>query len=154
MRLYVIRHGKAERDSASGLDFDRKLRERGEQQAAYLAAELREAEIPPERIVTSPYVRAFETARPIAHALDLDLITDERLEVGEPVSPVLELMEEHAESGLVIVGHNPQLEILLSAMLGGLTSPHIRVRTGEAHVVDVDGEVEPGAGVLVDVWRM
>ncbi len=154
MRLYVIRHGKAERDAPSGLDRDRRLIDKGERQAAYLAGALAGAEIAPERIVTSPYARAFETARPIALALDLDLVTDGRLEVGEAVSPVLDLIEEHAASGLAIVGHNPQLEILVSALLGGVTTAPVRVRTGEAYVLDVDGDVGPGAGALVDVWRI
>ena len=154
MRLYVIRHGKAEGGSATGLDRDRRLRDKGERQAEYLAQRLRDADVPPERIVTSSFVRAFETARPIAVALDLDLVGDERLEVGEAVSPVLDLIEEHAAEGLAIVGHNPQLEILVSALVRGLAAGAFRVRTGEGYVIDLDGDIEVGAGVLVDAWRM
>ena len=78
MRLFIIRHGKARRESHSGRDWDRKLRQRGHRQSAWLAetiaADVAGAGEDDVRLLTSPVVRAVQTSAPISEALGVDAI--------------------------------------------------------------------------------
>lgn len=155
MRLYVVRHAKAEEGAPGGRDEDRPLRARGERQADHLAAALSEIDHPPTLVITSPFVRAFDTAERINRALEAEFMTDGRLCVGEPVSGVLGLIRERALTGaLCLVGHNPQLEHLCGTLLAGPAAPPVRVRTGEAFVFDVDAGEPAGSGRLVESIRL
>ncbi|MEM8834917.1 MAG: histidine phosphatase family protein [Planctomycetota bacterium] len=142
MRLYIVRHGKAERSSDSGRDQDRDLRARGHRQAEFIAESLAADEHVPGLIVTSRFNRAFDTARAIQHAVGCPLHTDPLLETDLPVSNAVTVVQRVATRGdvraLAIVGHNNQLTEFV-AMLG---SGHNDVdghylRTGEAAVFDV-----------------
>lgn len=155
MRLYVVRHGKAEQSSPTGRDEDRPLLARGERQADYLGAAFADLDHPPTLVVTSPYVRAFDTAERINKTLEAEFMTDGRLCVGEPVSGVLKLIREHAGAGaLCLVGHNPQLEHLCGTLLAGASAPPVRVRTGEAFVFDVDADEPARGGRLLESIRL
>ncbi len=154
MLAYVVRHAKAEADSPSGTDSDRPLREKGLRQVAYLVEEFTSAEQPPSLVITSPAIRAVQTASPIAHALGVDLIEDARLRVDEPVGPLLDLMDEYlAQPALALVGHNPQLERLVGTLVHGMTPSPVRLRTGEVHVLDLV-RPEAGTATLIDAWRL
>lgn len=139
MRLYIIRHGKAHKDSPTGLDSDRELRPRGELQARWLGAQLAERDGPPAKILTSPFARAYATASLINESLDAPLHTESTLEVGNPAEHALNLVRAHADTvdSLVLVGHNPQLEALAAAFAAAVGRPFDRLRTGEAYVFDL-----------------
>lgn len=155
MRLYVIRHGKAERQSASGADRDRPLAERGLRQSRWLAAELARREPRVARIVSSPFDRARSTAEPIAGALGLDLDLDERLGVGEALSGVVSLIGSLMEwPAVAVVGHNPQLSDLVDLLVHGVGVGDADLRTGQAAVLELPDQVGPGCAMLVEVLRL
>ncbi|MFM9997012.1 MAG: SixA phosphatase family protein [Phycisphaerales bacterium] len=155
MRLYIVRHGKAERDSASGLDRDRALRPRGERQARWLADQWAQA-LPGERpglVLSSGYVRAMETAKIIVGVLACPLIHARELEIGHSAAAAAELVARRAGASagrtpLVLVGHNPQLEHLLALLvtLPGGEAP--AMRTGEAAVLELPEGVGQRAHLL------
>jgi phosphohistidine phosphatase len=143
MRLYVVRHGKAERDSASGRDEDRALNRRGEHQAACLGESI--ARLPaaerPSLILSSPARRARDTAR-IIHTWtegELRLVPD--LGLGAAPADVLDLVirESAAADVIMIVGHNPTFESLVSMLLSGSDDGDTEMRTGEAAVLETTG---------------
>ncbi|USN98137.1 MAG: histidine phosphatase family protein [Phycisphaeraceae bacterium] len=139
MRLVIVRHGKAKPDSASGLDFDRELRNRGVRQAEHLAGLLKGVQPPVSAVVSSRATRARQTAEVIAAGVGVEVAFDERLLVDEPVSTVLDLLRERADSGcLVLVGHNPQCEHLVATLTGRPVTHETRMRTGEAVVLEVN----------------
>jgi 2,3-bisphosphoglycerate-dependent phosphoglycerate mutase len=70
--LYLVRHCQA-----TGQDPDAPLTELGKQQAIALAKQLSEAQI--QRIVSSPFVRAYESIVPLAEQLNLAIEVDDRL---------------------------------------------------------------------------
>lgn len=151
MRLYIVRHGKAERESASGQDRERALRPRGQRQALWLAEQWADAP-PKERpglVLSSGYVRAMETARIIVGVLACPLIHARELEVGHPASEAADLVRRRAAESagrvpLALVGHNPQFEHLLAilARVPGGDAPALR--TGEAAVLDLpESDSEP-----------
>lgn len=70
MKLYILRHGPAEDDSATRRDFDRALTPSGRDRVRAVAAKLVADGELAALIVTSPLVRADETARILRHAFD------------------------------------------------------------------------------------
>ncbi len=155
-RVIIARHGKAHAQSDSGLDEDRELRPRGERQARFLGETLAEVEWAPVRIVASPIERAITTARLANETLGVDLDIDDRLRHWHPASDALAVLLEAVDDApsILVVGHNPQLEALTGLLLGGLGASGVRLRTGEAHVVDFDPEDPPGSGRLHDSLRL
>ena len=80
MTLLLIRHGESE-GNVRGLiqgQRDEPLTDRGREQAAAVAARLK-ADGGADRIVSSPLGRALQTAEAIGSALDLPVMTDDRL---------------------------------------------------------------------------
>ncbi|MCC7500807.1 class I tRNA ligase family protein [Candidatus Nomurabacteria bacterium] len=83
-RYFVMRHGESQNNVANVLDLtgdpDNHLTERGRKQAAHAAADLRKENI--DLVITSPFVRAQETARIVQNELGLSdsaLMVDERI---------------------------------------------------------------------------
>lgn len=153
MHLYIIRHGKAEQDSASGRDRDRELAPRGERQAEWLGERLAAAKKPPTLVIASPFARADRTARLVSDALGVEMRHDGRLIVDEPASGVVELIEEHAAVGsLALVGHNPQLERLCGLLAN---EPFMEMKTGMCREFEVvDPADAPGTARFLRSLRM
>jgi broad specificity phosphatase PhoE len=78
-RLFLVRHGHATSGPDHRWDTSDPLTETGFEQARELAAHLVELAVPPTRVVSSPAVRALQTAEVCSAALDLPVETDERL---------------------------------------------------------------------------
>lgn len=141
LRLHILRHGKAERDAPSGRDYDRRLRPRGERQAAFVGAALAEREKGRAgAIVASPAARALATATIVQKATGWALTTDDRLVVGSSTDEALEVVRAalgaKQTGALVIVGHNPTLEDLADRLEGG-RGRSAGLRTGECASFDV-----------------
>jgi len=150
LRIYIVRHGKADQDSPTGMDRDRPLLPRGVEQAKWLGARLASAPARPAFIATSPYARAIETARLIQAAVACPLDTETSLQTGRRATEAAREVERLAAAGpLVVVGHNPQLEDLIEL----LTGSEVVMRTGQAAVVDLDAPLIEGAGRLVECLR-
>ncbi len=122
--LVIIRHGKADPTSPTGLDDHRPLLPKGHRQAAFLARVLPAVIRPPVTIISSPIVRARETAATIAAALRLPLHFDDRLSTGRSPRDAIDTIDDaflqpapHAPSTVVIVGHNPHFESLCRELL-------------------------------------
>lgn len=141
MRLYLVRHGKAEKQSPTGRDEDRPLQPRGERQSRWLGETLvRLAEGDrPALLLASPALRADQTARIINEQLHADCKTEPALNLGEPVEHVLDLLKTHPgrHAPLMLVGHNPTMEILLSILVEGVEGEAAEMRTGEAAVIEL-----------------
>ena len=114
MRLYVVRHAK----SAPGDPDDlRPLTEEGRQQARELARRLASLPEPPVLVLTSPLLRARETAAAIARATRAELRVDERLAPGATAPGVREAVA--GERGPVVaVAHQPDCSHIASAVSG------------------------------------
>lgn len=109
MLLTLLRHAKAEPGSSNQDDWNRALEAQGRRDAEDIARRLREEGFIPSLIVTSPAVRARETAATFARALGKpSLISDERLYLADP-KVLLEVVRERGGTAkhLMIVGHNP-----------------------------------------------
>ncbi|MAO22697.1 MAG: phosphohistidine phosphatase SixA [Phycisphaerae bacterium] len=155
MDVYVIRHGKAEQDSQSGLDRDRVLKKKGHKQAEWIAEQLHTRDPKPALVLSSPYPRAKETAAPIWDALGMQAQIDDRLGAERSLSDMIDLLHDARGSGCVaIIGHNPTCARLVSALCNGLTTMPGGHRTGEVAHVRIDGDELIGGGSLIERFRM
>jgi phosphohistidine phosphatase len=148
MRLYFLRHGQADRSAWTGMDFDRPLTEEGKERMAQEADTIHQLDLSPDAILTSPLVRALQTAEIVAerlNALDL-LVIDERLEPGFGPSDLAEILEELPQADeLLLVGHEPDFSETISYLIGGGT---IVCKKGSLARVDLI-DAGPLAGELV-----
>lgn len=155
MRIYIIRHGKAEEHTDTGIDADRVLRKRGHKQAQWLARSLSEMPHPPQLVLSSPYMRARETAEPIWEALSQPAQYDDRLGADRSLSDAMDVVvDANGADAIALVGHNPTCARLVSVICNGLTTMPQGHRTGEMALVEVQGDELVGNGTLIDRYRM
>jgi phosphohistidine phosphatase len=125
-QLWFLRHGEAEPHDARP-DFERRLTSRGEQQSRAAGRALATLEIPFQLVVTSPRVRALDTARLACEAVGCEPIADDRLGSGFDVDAALELAAAAGEAKRVLfVGHNPDFV----EIVGDLTGATIDLKKG------------------------
>jgi phosphohistidine phosphatase len=122
MKLYVMRHGPAEDRSESGLDEDRALTMAGRQRVRSVAKALVDAEEAPATIITSPLVRAVQTAEIVAVVTRLcdregEVEVRRDLAPGAEASALRRRLKEAGERRVMLVGHEPDLSALVSDLL-------------------------------------
>jgi phosphohistidine phosphatase len=133
LALVILRHGKAEKHAPTGRDADRPLKPRGIRQADYIATQLDKRGPRPKLIVSSPAVRALNTAQIVHRHLGVPLEVDNRLFTDGSVATHMDVIQEHAGAGtLMIVGHTSTLSELAFALLGPGQQFEQELRTGEA----------------------
>ena len=122
MEIYLIRHAIAEERGEEWPDDDlRPLTEEGVQRFTEAAQGLLTFEAPPGRILTSPLVRARQTAGLLAAAMHprAPLAVMEELAPGNPPDAVLAQVRKLSDSGpLALVGHEPDLGHLAAHVAG------------------------------------
>jgi phosphohistidine phosphatase len=125
-QLWFLRHGEAEPHDARP-DFDRRLTERGEEQSRAAGRALAALGLAFQLVVTSPRVRALDTARLACEAVGCEPIADDRLGSGFDVDAALELAAAAGEAKRVLfVGHNPDFV----EIVGDLTGATIDLKKG------------------------
>jgi phosphohistidine phosphatase len=116
MRLYVMRHGPAESSSPSGRDFDRALSDVGRKETVRVARELERRGERPERILSSPLVRAVQTSEIVRSVAGGALEIRGELAPSEAAPDIL--MELTGAERVMLVGHAPDVSILVMDLLG------------------------------------
>jgi phosphohistidine phosphatase len=120
MKLYVMRHSVAEDASHDGSDAARALTPTGRERAREVAKALLSMDEAPRAIVTSPLVRALQTAE-IVHA---HANVDVPLEISTAMSPggdALAMVLTAARANrkrLMVVGHEPDVSTLVARLVG------------------------------------
>lgn len=147
--LYVCRHAEAvDFDTAGGIDENRWLTSRGRRNALAMGRSLRERGERPVCLVSSPHVRAVQTAELIGQGLEVDpsRAVLRELALDRPLGPLLSrlssLISEHGS--VMLVGHEPQMSGLGALLLG--RRPERSWPTCGVMRVDFDGDLEPGKG--------
>ena len=119
--LYLVRHAKAILENRMERDIDRQLLEKGVKRTKTIIDFLLQKKITVDLIVTSPAVRAFETARVLAHALNFPLtnIKIERLLYEGDADKIGDLFYDLPQNkdNLMIVGHNPSITNFANLLL-------------------------------------
>jgi phosphohistidine phosphatase len=123
MNLYIIRHAIAVDEATSDYESDseRPLTDKGRKKMRQIAKALRNLGVEFDLILSSPYVRACETAEILADLFkmkDKVVFSDNLIPLGNPQLLIGEINEKPAMDSLAIVGHEPHL----SALIGLLTA--------------------------------
>ncbi len=136
MNLYVLRHGlAADRDSLQySRDEDRPLTPKGTRKMARQVKGMRSIGLSMDAIVTSPLLRAVQTAR-IVHkrlpALSTPVTSENLTPLGGRHSLVDELAAGYpSDSSVMIVGHEPYLSDLISVLVSGVPGQLVRLKKG------------------------
>jgi phosphohistidine phosphatase len=119
--LLVLRHAKSSWDQPGLDDHDRPLNARGEADAPRMGELVRDEGLMPELIVSSDAVRARLTAEAMAAAAGYPgtIQLDPRLYHASPAAIVDVLASDiDDEASVMIVGHNPGLEELVTKLTG------------------------------------
>jgi phosphohistidine phosphatase len=129
MELYIVRHGIAidREDPKSPPDPDRYLTEEGIEKTKQVAKGVAALGVEPDLLISSPYVRAMQTAEIFATALEYPkqkIRTTDLLKPGaEPGLFYKELAKDKDSAIVFCFGHAPQLDDLVAAGLG--TKHHV-----------------------------
>jgi phosphohistidine phosphatase len=152
MMLYILRHAEAEETAETGGDEARKLTVHGKDRMSDAAAGMRAFGIKFDAIVTSPLVRAAETAGIVASAYSNSPPPQVLPALSGGVPPaeaVTALMPFARHDNVLIVGHEPQLSGLVSLLLtGSPDAMHLRLKKGACVALDVPRRFERGGAEL------
>jgi phosphohistidine phosphatase len=133
--IYLLRHGDAE--EGTGDDAARRLTPKGERQAHAAGEALRSLGAEIDACLTSPKLRAGDTARLACEALGLEPEVAEDLRGGDFDSLALVA----GRGDVLLVGHEPDF----SGEVARLTGARVKLRKGGLAIVD--------GGVLVALMR-
>lgn len=119
--LFLIRHAEA-LPGRDGPDFDRRLTAAGEHQAAHIAGVLHSRKLTADRVVSSPAIRAWTTARMLAAAWKCapeKIVGEQTLYLGAAgdYAAVLRKTPPGCHS-VALVGHNPVVGGLAAQLSG------------------------------------
>jgi len=155
--LMLLRHGKSSHKDSRLADFDRPLTKRGRRDASRIGALLVDEDMLPDLIVSSTACRARETTERLVAAAGFDgpvhLTDDLYMASSRQIVKVI-AAQPAARMAMMIVGHNPGLEELMTSLtncedplptasLTGIVLPIKRWRDLKSST----------AGKLVQIWR-
>jgi phosphohistidine phosphatase len=124
MELYIVRHGIAvdREDPKCPADPDRFLTEEGIEKTRQVAKGVVEVASVPDLILTSPYLRALQTAELFAESLEYSKQKIRKSELLLPGAEPLQLFRELAKdkdlSSVFVFGHAPHLDDLIATAIG------------------------------------
>lgn len=144
MKLYFLRHGKADWPQWDRPDDERPLNNDGKREMERIARLLRDLKIQPSVILSSPFPRAWQTAEIAAKHLEADLREEPALKKGFNVTRFRPLIKKAQSEDLMLVGHEPDFSALIKALTGG----QIELKKGGIARVDL-ADVSAARGKLV-----
>ena len=136
MNLYVLRHGIAVERGTPGLgqDADRPLTAKGERRLWRITAAMAALELSFDLILSSPYLRARQTAGIVAEALrarkKLELL--DSLTPGGDAKMLIAYLNGlgPAPEHVMLVGHEPYLSGLIARLISGSVSSAVTMKKG------------------------
>jgi len=136
MNLYILRHGIAVEPGSPGYakDADRPLTPEGERKLRQVAQAMEALGLSFDLILSSPYVRARQTAESVAESLN----ACKRLELTDSLTPggstkkLVELLHrlEPSPESVLLVGHEPYLSGLISLLVSGKETFAVTMKKG------------------------
>lgn len=148
MHLYVIRHAEAIPLGERGVteDWERPLTEAGHGQSRAIAVALKKLGVKFDRVLTSPLVRARETAEGMRKGWGEPapaIVTCELLVPGAKKRELLERLREQHVDSLAVIGHNPDLSELVGWFVG---EKHAGINLEKAGLACMEFDGIPGKG--------
>lgn len=148
MKIFFMRHGIAEPAHGSIKDHNRALTEEGRSQVNQIAQALQRLSIKPDIILTSPLVRAAQTAEIVAPALGVRLETVNELQPGCNLDDLQRLLRRYPQETVMLVGHEPDFSALAARLINA-DERGILLKKGGIIRIDIDGRPQAGRGRMV-----
>lgn len=150
MKLYLVRHAIAE-DHSAAPDAERALTAEGKAKMIGVTRGLRQLKVRLDLVLTSPLRRARETAEILATGLGgVELEELEELAPGGEPRSVIGALRSHAKlSEVALVGHQPSLGHLASALLAGADGCELDFKKGSVACLEMEFSARPQHGVLL-----
>lgn len=146
MNVYILRHASAGTRRANPvLDAKRGLDKEGKEQCLFIARFLNTLDVQFDLIASSPLKRALQTASLVGNEIGYEAKI-QATEVLAPLATVksfLEFLDQNAHlENVLLIGHNPNLQHFLGALVASPGKANIRLRKGA--VARVDLQRRPG----------
>jgi phosphohistidine phosphatase len=123
MNLYLMRHAIAAESAADVSDSQRALTAEGRNKLKQIVRNFKKLDLAFDLILTSPYVRAHQTAAMVAVAQGLNpkqvRISEALMPMGSPEALIAEINAYPRVENLLLVGHEPSLSQLVGLLLAG-----------------------------------
>ncbi len=143
MDLYIVRHAIAVERGTPGYDDDsqRPLTDEGRKKMKKIVKGLRQLEIELDAILTSPYVRARDTADILASGLKLKdkvAFSDNLIPPGNFDQLIDEILEKYNVDSLALVGHEPMLSSFIGLLMTGNPDTALTLKKGGVCLLSAD----------------
>ena len=143
MRLYVLRHGRAEDpDQWHGDEAARPLTAQGREEMRAAARGLARLGLEVEQVLCSPLARTRETAALVAQALGAPLAEEQALAPGCTLHALATLLGRHRAGELLVVGHQPDLGEIIGALIASGKPAQVHVKPGTCCCIEVAGRAD------------
>lgn len=156
MNIYLMRHGLAVDvgEKGVGKDFARMLSADGRRKTRILSKMLVRAGVQPERLFTSPLVRAVETAGIFSDEAGNDLIAEPKdfLKPNVDFSEVTSFLGKISAKSLMLIGHEPDLSSLAWYWIAGSGRPGLLMRQAGVCCISFGPRPARGQGCLL--WHL
>jgi len=124
MKIYLIRHSNAVDAGTPGYEDDslRPLTDDGRDKMKKIASALKNLGLKPDLIVSSPYIRARQTADILAKVLKYKkepVFNDALVPMGNAENILGEINEKYSVDELVLIGHEPCFSVLIGTLTAG-----------------------------------
>ena len=135
MNLYIVRHAIAVERGTPGYEDDgqRPLTDEGRKKMKKITKGLHRLGIELDAILTSPYVRARDTAKILAERFDMTdriFFSENLIPPGSFEALVFEIHEKYDLGNVALVGHEPMLSSLISWLMTGNTDARMTLKKG------------------------
>ena len=121
MQLFFLRHGRADRSAWQGDDVQRPLTPQGRARMQQQAQQLNRLGLTVDYVLSSPLVRAVQTAEIVVAALTIKhrLVLDDRLRPGFDLAKLETVLTDHTTAHkLMLVGHEPDFSTVIGRLIG------------------------------------
>jgi phosphohistidine phosphatase len=135
MNIYIIRHAIAVDEGTPEYEEDsqRPLTDKGKKKMRQIAKGLRTLGVDFDLILSSPYLRAKETAEVLADVFKIKksvAFSENLIPMGDPDLLISELNEKHGANSVALVGHEPQLTALISLLVSEKAGVDMTLKKG------------------------
>lgn len=151
--LILLRHAHATSAAAGEADSERRLSDTGEAEADAAGAWLRQHHARPALVLCSPSQRTRQTTERVLKQLGYsDTRFEPRIYEASP-GDLLAVLDEHGDAGQVLlVGHNPGMELLVALLATGQSGDFRGMPPAGVAWFELNGTLEPGSGTLKAFW--
>jgi phosphohistidine phosphatase len=145
--LHFLRHADAgDPEAWTRPDAERPLSSKGKRQAERLARLLASTAFRADAIISSPKIRAEQTARPLAELLGLEVTIEPRLGGPFDLDDIDAILHDAGDPRRpVLVGHDPEFSDTVAELTG---APSLSMKKGAMLRIDIEPPLRAGEGRL------